>query len=720
MVNGEDYNNFPYTQYNSILKSKALNRASIGTSRYLDLVDGTGKYSSTNIYGSDGALYENNISPAFTFTWTTNNDIADTVQNKIQPTLLKSGAEQFYYQNFTRPDLLSLAITWNESTTVVGETTGYFENYLGNPVPLGIYSSNNTKYIVVGSLVKFVPPAGYYFDANNKLVAGIPTSGNEKLEIWASPTGIYLDGTNQGQGNFDNGVGPVVVNVYVPTGAIAAEVIPVFVTDFPITLVQSITTQIILNQNFGLGYDNTGTVTGTPYTWYLIDAANLDVDATFSLANAGSNTGTNSDASWMIQCVTNGYQYTVTTRSLNYFFGSVAQTRFFFYTNQRIYDSRTGTVIKDFINMLKTNSQPDSNYPLLSDVVVNIIDQPVLTDGLVDNFQVVVGYLDTNNNGIPLNPDFFNTIVAPAVHPNEKLVFFQATVDFDNLQRYILVPADTIITQYATLPAIQLVQTQYSVGQVFYAYNDIPSNPITQQNFYIIAANADGTTYLTTVSGYAAQVGRQGLYYQYRHNSPLTNRIDPGSTNIIDMYIVTLDYYTQYTNWIQDTTGTVAQPTPPTIDELSTAYQNLQNYKMISDNMIFNSVSFQPLFGAKAPQALQATIKVIPAANTTASTSEIINAVLASMNAYFDIANWDFGQTFYFSELASYIHSQIGSLVSSVVLVPLNPAKSFGDLYQINCAPNQIFVNGATVQNIEVITALTSTNLQTAPGSGVI
>jgi len=55
-----------------------------------------------------------------------------------------------------------------------------------------------------------------------------------------------------------------------------------------------------------------------------------------------------------------------------------------------------------------------------------------------------------------------------------------------------------------------------------------------------------------------------------------------------------------------------------------------------------------------------------------------------------------------------------------VVLVPLNPQKSFGDLYEIRCAPNQIFVNGATVNDIQVITALTSTNLQTAPGSGVI
>ena len=58
--------------------------------------------------------------------------------------------------------------------------------------------------------------------------------------------------------------------------------------------------------------------------------------------------------------------------------------------------------------------------------------------------------------------------------------------------------------------------------------------------------------------------------------------------------------------------------------------------------------------------------------------------------------------------------------MASVVLVPLNPQKSFGDLYEIQCAPNQIFVNGATVNDIEVITALTSSNLQTAPGSGVV
>jgi hypothetical protein len=126
------------------------------------------------------------------------------------------------------------------------------------------------------------------------------------------------------------------------------------------------------------------------------------------------------------------------------------------------------------------------------------------------------------------------------------------------------------------------------------------------------------------------------------------------------------------------------------------------------------------LFGAKATEELRATIKVIRAANSTASVSEIKNLVVANMDAYFSIDKWNFGDTFYFSELSAYLHAQIGDIVSSVVLVPLNQQKFFGDLYEIRSAPNQIFVNAATVNNVEVIQALTSTNLRTAPGSGVI
>ena len=714
MVNGEDYTTFPFTQYNSILKSTAVNRASIGTSRYLDLVDGTGKYSSTNTFASDGALYKSNLTPAFLFSWLTVNDISDVVYNKINPVLSTAGMEQFYYANFPRPNLYNLNYTWHQSTVLNNETTGYFQNSSSTPVPIGPYASNNAKYIVVGSLVEFIPPAGYYFDAENNLQPGTATQPSEKMSIWASPTAVYLAGTSQGLGNLPSGVGPVVLNTYIPTGAIPNVVIPLFVTDIPTTLKQSIVNQIYLNQNFGLGYNN------LTATWYLITSGNLDTNAPFSLTNAQNTAGTNSDASWLIQCTTNGTNYTVISRSLDYFFGSVTQTRFFFYTSDPIYDSRTGTVITDYVNVLKINNQPDSNYPLPQDSPMTIIAQPVLTDGLVDDFQVEVSFESLPGSSVPINPDFFDDLVAPTVNANHKLVFFQQTTDFDNLQRYLLVNQGVVNSDYPTQASIQLVLSQYNVGKTFYAYNQYSSQAITDQVFYTLTLDSTGNRVLTVDSSYIARVGRQDLYFQYRHNSPLTNRIDPGSTNIIDSYVVNNEYYTAYQNWIQDVTGTVPEPSPPTINQLTTAYAGLDAYKMISDNLIINSVDFQPLFGQKADPALRATIKVIKNSQSTASNTEIRNSVVATMAAYFDLANWNFGDTFYFSELAAYIHQQIGDIVSSVVLVPLNPQKSFGDLYEIRSAPNQIFVNGATVNDIEVISALTSTNLQTAPGSGVI
>jgi hypothetical protein len=90
------------------------------------------------------------------------------------------------------------------------------------------------------------------------------------------------------------------------------------------------------------------------------------------------------------------------------------------------------------------------------------------------------------------------------------------------------------------------------------------------------------------------------------------------------------------------------------------------------------------------------------------------------LNTYFTIDNWDFGDTFFFSELSAYLHDQLGSIISTVVLVPVDPLKSFGDLYEIRSQPNEIFVNSATVNDVEVIDALTSSQLRTASNSGVV
>ena len=707
MVNGEDYNNFPYTLYSTIIKSKAINRSSIGTSRYLDLVDITGKYSSTNVFASDGLIFENTEVPSFTFPFIDQNDISDIIVNQVEPLLSGRGMQEFYYQNFIRPDLAILNLDWVQSTTSTNETTGYFRFVASQaPAPVGPQTSDNKKYIAQGGLVKFTPPAGQYFDKFNRLKTGSPTLPGDKTVIWATVTALELDGTNFGVGNNADGTGPVTLNNFIPTGAIPTQVVVNFITDLPTSIETTIREQIELYREFGLGYNN------LTETWYVITSTNLNPATTFSLANAQSTSGTGLDNSWLIAFETDGATYTVNARSLERYWASVLETRFFYDGTQKVYDPKTGTVINDFINVLKTNSLPDSSSTLNSDEILDIIGQPVETDGFVDDFRVRISYKDSDNDGVPDNPDYFETLVDPTVNPNNKRVYLQRTTDFDNLERYLPLASSVVIGSFATKADIELVKSEYPNDQIFYAYTD--------KKFYKLTVSFEGVRTIAEVTGYETYTGRQDLYFQYRHNAPLSRRIDPGTTNIIDIYLVTSAYYTAYQNYVKDSTGTVAEPAQPTIDELTASYSTLNQYKMISDNIILNSVTFKPLFGTKSATELRATIKCVKNPNSTVSVSEIKSQVVNAMNQYFTIENWDFGDTFFFSELSAYLHDKLGTIISTVVLVPTDPLKSFGDLYEIRSQANEIFVNAATVNDVEVIDALTSSQLRTATNSGVV
>jgi hypothetical protein len=708
MVNGEDYNNFPFTQYNSIIKSKAVARSSIGTTRYTDLTDVTGKYSSTNIFAADGMLYEKDILPTFQFDWVNRNEIVDVINNQVTPLLSGTSMLQFYYDknNFPRVDLSNLGVTWRQSTSLVNETTGYYQNNSGNPQPIGQYSGNFTRYITQGALVKFVPPSGYFFDVNNRLKLGTPVRADEKLAIWATVISVITDGTNQGVGNLDSGIGPVTLNNFVPTGAIANQVIPKFISDLGSTLEQSMFQQIELFRSFGIGYDYLNS------TWYLITSTNLAPTSatTFSLAYAQNTSGQNLDNSWLIRFDTpDSLNYTVTSRGLNYYFASIIETRFYYGSNEKIYDPKTGLVINDFVKVLKSNSRPDTPAPLPTDITMDIVAQPVESDGYIDDYQVVVSFTDSDGDGVADNPDFFDEIVAPNIDPTEKLVFFELLTSWDNLERYLPLSSGVINSNYPTKNSIELVKSEFLNGQVFYAYTD---GVFYQLSVLTINGIIERNLVLQSELLYKVETGRQNLYFQYRHNSPLTNIINPGVTNIIDLYVVEQSYYTAYQNYIKDTTGTVPEPSIPTIAELTTAYSGLNDYKMVSDNIVLNSALFKPLFGAKAAPELRAIIKVVKAAKSTASVSEIKSQVIANVNNYFTIDKWDFGDSFFFSELAAYLHDKLGSIISSVVLVPLNPLKSFGDLYEIRSAPNEIFVSAATVSDVEVIEALTQSNIR--------
>jgi len=162
---------------------------------------------------------------------------------------------------------------------------------------------------------------------------------------------------------------------------------------------------------------------------------------------------------------------------------------------------------------------------------------------------------------------------------------------------------------------------------------------------------------------------------------------------------------------VRDTTGKVAKPALPTSSSLEIEYSGLDNYKAISDSIVYNPAQFKPLFGTNADPNLQANFQVVINPAVAITENEVKTQVLAAINNYFSISNWDFGDTFYFSELAAYLHSTLAPNIASVVIVPTSTEFVFGNYFQINSEPWEIITSCATVNNIQIVSAVTAAQL---------
>jgi hypothetical protein len=258
-----------------------------------------------------------------------------------------------------------------------------------------------------------------------------------------------------------------------------------------------------------------------------------------------------------------------------------------------------------------------------------------------------------------------------------------------------LVPTGGISTLYTTKVALNAVRNNFPTGSIFYCVGD--------DAFYQIQSINGVATVVDVSTTYLNYYGRQNLIFEYQHNAENTRRIDPAATNLIDTYILTRSYDESYRNYVLDNTNTVQKPVDLDSVTLNNSYSNLFTYKMISDEMILNAGVYKLLFGAKAVSTLRANFQVVKSPSTTLSDTEIKSRVVDAINNYFVLDNWDFGDTFYFSELSSYLHQQLSGYISSIVLVPVDTTATFGSLYEIRCQPNEIFLSAATVDNVQIV-----------------
>ena len=689
MITAEDYQVVPLSASQEIVKVRSVNRSASGISRAKEILDPTGAYSNVSVFADDGILYREESLQQFTFTFNNRSDIQSTIDTSVEAKLKEAYARQFYYLKYGTKDTSTLSATWNSTTTSTNTNTGYFTS--GGALVLGDFATSNMKFAKPGALVKFTSP-----DTRKFLNGTLVTSGTDNAEdrAWAKIGDVVLDGANGGTGNLESGVGPVTLTDIIPQGAVVNAIIPNLTTSFSSTLEADLLDRIEAYEEFGLRYDVDSE------TWKVITSTNLSTSTVFDLSNTGSTAGTNSDASWWFKFTNDGNTYTVNYRKLDYIFESESQNKFHYDVEEKIYDYTTGRSVKDTVKILKTNSIVSSGNSVGYPITWQVVDVVTEADGFQDNRKVKIAFFDADDDGVVDNPELFDIYVEPTLSESTKFVFFEKYISYDNIERFRPYAATNfVVTQNET--DIDLNTTTYTDGQLFYFYDSSED---------VIKSYSSTTNTLSTTSDYRARRGRNSISFQYKHHAGQETRIDPSVSNIVDVYMLERTYDNLFRIWLQDG-GT--KPTVSTPDQLRISYSGTLNpLKSLSDQLIYHPVKYKILFGSNAEEQLQATFKVVKNPKTNVSDAVIKTRVIAAINEFFALDNWDFGDTFYFTVLAAYIHNELAPDLLTAVIVPNQSGQTFGSLFQINSAADEIFISGATVDDVSIITALGANQLE--------
>jgi len=715
MITAEDYNIAPLGIGSEILKVKSVARVTSGISKYFDLSDVSGKYSKTNIFADDGIIYKNINEQNFSFFYNSKNDIYTVIKNKIQPILINTAFRSFYLDQYPALSLTSLLSSWVQVNKVAGQSRGYF-SINNTPVSVGSFSNNRLSYVKSGALIKFVPPAGKYFLANGSIVSN--KSNKTRNYIWATVVNVVSDGSNNGAGALSNGSGPITLNIAVSSSALPVSIIPVFASTLSNLFESEMVNLCLIQRNFGLSFDS------KERTWNIIADTNLDLKNSFSLDYQNNVDNVNRDASWMIAFTWTGVSYLVRYRIVNYVFESENQTGFFVDDNSVNYDFQSNTVIKDQITVLSVNTlNTTTSMSLENDYLWQIDSTITQPDGYVEPKKVNVSFYDFNKSGQISDPETFNNIVlGTSVNSTtgylDKFVYFQ--LQSDNIT-YKLIDSE-LFTAYPNPAAATLAISKNIIsplfGDLFYFYDS---------NYNVVNKYSPGVNnlnnpwiYSETESKYVVYSGRSNLKFQYLHNSSQETRIDPSKSNIIDVYLLTSAYDVAFRNWVIKGATPTLKPLPLTTANLENNYASyLEPIKAISDQMIFQSANYKLLFGSAADINLQAMFKVVQHPTSTLSSHDIVTKVLNAINNFFSLEYWDFGESFYFSELSTYVMNLLTPDITNLLIVPVSSSIMFGNFYEIACQSNEIFISCAAASDIQVISSITATQLNSkSTGSG--
>lgn len=665
MVSGNDYNLFPL-QGTTALKIKAINRVYSGHSRYINLHEPTGNYQDTDVFADDGMFY---IEPR---------DYYAAV-----PTTM----------NYTPEELLTLYIQPNLETQEAKQfmTFGLIGEMKGGYVP--VVSGTTWTQIADAAFAS----TGYFSTTNDFLIPGanLQFNVNGKL-IWAAIDALT------GPVNFQTPVGmagPVSLSIPVPTGAVLVAIIPAYAPILSSTVQSTIIDKITNNDSFSL--------------WFDYVASSWTVGAPTSYSTNPHTIGSHQFLVMTVDYLSGGV-WRFQSHGLRYVFESQQKVEWYFDGGKGI-DEATGLQKSDIIRILKYNEDLTTGVGLGRSYDLSIDKMYYYSDGYADPSRISVNFVDNNSDGYPDDPDTFIRLVLPMTDPR-SILFWQQNLS-GTTAAGVLTPISTMIA-YAleadlksSVPTVNPTVAFAADTQQFWEYTGTWAT-ITGYTF------AQGRGFNVAASWYPAGVSTpivvetNPINFQWKHYAPLDYRIDPACTNIIDIFVLTTTYDTAVRQWISNGADITTMPAAPSELELRLAFQSYESYKMFSDSIVWRPVNYKFLFGNGADPELRAQFKVVALPNSPYSDGEIRSRVITAINTYFGAQYWDFGETFYFTELAAWIHQQLAGVISSVVLVPMAPDTYFGDGFEITSRSDELFISTAQVSDVIIISSNTTSNLR--------
>lgn len=382
-------------------------------------------------------------------------------------------------------------------------------------------------------------------------------------------------------------------------------------------------------------------------------------------------------------------------------------TKFWYNTDAQLIDSETLKPLYDKIRILRSNLD-QNGQPLKKADIYDCIGFVYDSNGEIISNELEIIPTDTINftqagDGTPDNILQFESYAQRAYR------YFLVDVTSDDNPTINDDPVDCgDITNIAYDPDTVEVE---GYGTFTFEHGDfVSANAITNTQLmrqpYVPAptiANPDAPPPFTCNSV-------KGLDFMWQHYTPNSNLVDPSVTNIHDAFILTSGYYNSVIDYVRGLTNVA--PTPPTPLDLRTSYGYLLENKMLSDTVVLHPGKIKLLFGSLADQSLRAKFRVVLAPTATFSAERVKQEVINVINQYFEISNWDFGDTFYATELISLIHQALPTQISSVVIVPTYSVNSFGSLFTINSGLDEVLQSAATISDVEIVAALTPTVLR--------